>query len=327
VLFSADLETIILERHNLVRADELVIVSGYVGPSSVEKLSTLPFQTTVVYGMYGSDRISQRMHSSLRRLSDQIPQVQILYSNVPVHAKLYLWKFSGNITHALVGSANFTANGLNSPFREVLAEATVDTFTPLEQYVEKVLGNSIECSAAELIEDLRQEPEPQIITTPDGQIICEMTLLDPRTGEVQENHGLNWGQSVRSHVRPNDACIPIRASHIRTYPTIFPPKESRPLHTDGEGRSSRQNDYVEILWDDGSSFEALFEGSQPVDGVRYPKQISSYPHKDTLGKYIRDRIGVPHGQRVTAADLNAYGRTHIHVSVIEERIYYFDFSV
>jgi FAD/FMN-containing dehydrogenase len=47
------------------------------------------------------------------------------------------WKHNGEIVHALVGSANFSTNGLTTPYREILAETTRDTFKPLDDYITK----------------------------------------------------------------------------------------------------------------------------------------------------------------------------------------------
>jgi hypothetical protein len=73
--------------------------------------------------------------------------------------------------------------------------------------------------------------------------------------------------------------------------------------------------------------EGLLEGSQPVEGVIYPKQISTFPVKSELGEYIRNRIGVPLGQPVRRHHLERYGRTDIEVSLLGDGVYKFDFSV
>ena len=91
--------------------------------------------------------------------------------------------------------------------------------------------------------------------------------------------------------------------------------------------NQRHNDAIEIIWDDGISMEGLLEGSQPIDGIIYPKQISSFPNKSELGEYFRRRLGVPFGQPVRRLHLNRYGRTDVAVSLINEGVYRFDFSV
>ena len=82
-----------------------------------------------------------------------------------------------------------------------------------------------------------------------------------------------------------------------------------------------------MFWDDESNMEALLEGSQPTDGLKYPKQISSFPRKSVLGEYFRTRLNVPLGQPVRRHHLDVYGRTDVGVSLINEGVYRFDFSV
>ena len=86
---------------------------------------------------------------------------------------------------------------------------------------------------------------------------------------------------------------------------------------------------MELIWDDGEKMVGLLEGQQTktIDGLVYPKQLSSRPSKSILGKYLRRRIGVDVKHTITKADLKRYGRTSIDISLIGEGIYYLDFSV
>jgi hypothetical protein len=319
MLYTDNLEELIFNRHNIHLSDELIVLSGYLGPSPVSRLRELPFRTRVIYGMYGSEGIKPGLHNSLIDIQNEVENVNIFYSQLPVHSKCYVWRRRGEVIHALIGSANFSINGLTTPFREVLAETTVDTFDALNNYLEHVLNNSISCL---------ELTEPRIIeqNINDGDTICRMTLLG-NDGQVQNAAGLNWGQNPQNHTRPNDAYIAIRTSHIRDYPYLFPPKQVNPMHQDNRGRVHRHNDSIEIIWDDGIVMEGLLEGSQPVNGMTYPKQISSFPTKSELGEYIRERIGVPLGQPVRRHHLDTYGRTDIAVSTLGEGVYLFDFSI
>lgn len=267
--------------------------------------------------MYGSEGIKPGLHSSLLELQNNIESLNIFYSNLPVHSKCYVWKRNHEIVHALVGSANFSTNGLTTPFREVLAETTYDTFEPLNAYIQTILNNSISC----LEVDLRRIVQPAI-----GLEVCLLSLLG-RDNEVQNAAGLNWGQNPNNHTRPNDAYIKIRTQDIRDYPHLFPPKQLNPISVDERGRITRHNDSIEIIWDDGITMEGLLEGSQPINDIIYPKQISSFPIKSELGEYIRQRIGVPLGQPVRRPHLERYGRLDIAISILGEGVYRFDFSV
>ena len=317
MLYTEDLEELIFHRHQMHETDELIVLSGYLGPRPVARLEELPFNSTVIYGMYGSEGIKPTLHNSLTTIQGSVANLNIFYSQLPVHSKCYAWRRRGEIIHALVGSANFSVNGLTTPFREVLAETTFDTFRPLNAYIQHVLNNSISCL------EIGTE---RIIESIINAEFCSMSLLG-RDGEVQNAAGLNWGQNPNNHTTPNDAYIALRTQHIRDYPHLFQPKQMNPQHLDNRGRMQRHNDSIEIIWDDGVTMEGLLEGSQPVNGMIYPKQISSFPAKTELGEYIRTRIGVPLGQPVRRHHLERYGRTDIQVSLLGDGVYKFDFSV
>lgn len=73
--------------------------------------------------------------------------------------------------------------------------------------------------------------------------------------------------------------------------------------------------------------EGLLEGSQTINGITYPKQISSFPTKADLGAYLRNRLGVPLGQPVRKHHLESYGRLDVEISLLGDGVYSFDFSV
>ncbi len=318
MLYTENLEEIIFHRHEMFQTDELIVLSGYVGPRPIQRLNNMPFQSRIVYGMYGAEGIQRILHNSLIGLQNEIKNINIFYSSLPVHSKCYAWRNKGQIVHALVGSANFSSNGLTTPFREILAETTHDTFNPLNEYITRVLNNSISCLEVEAFQIIEQ------VETPEAT--CLLSLLG-RDGEVQNAAGLNWGQNPLNHTTRNDAYIKIRVQDIRNFPDLFPPKQLNPLRFDGRGRMHRHNDAIEIIWDDGISMEGLLFGNQPIDGIVYPKQVSSFPHASQLGEYLRRRLGVPLGQPVRRLHLNKYGRTNVSISQINEGVYKFDFSV
>lgn len=317
MLFIENLEEIIFHRHELFQSDEIIILSGYIGPKPVQRLNNLPFPSKVVYGMYGAEGIKKPLHNSLVNLQNEIQNVNIFYSQLPIHSKCYVWRNRGQIVHALVGSANFSSSGLSTPYREILAETTYDTFVPLNEYIVKVLNHSISCLEIE---------ETDIITETTFESVCLLTLLG-RDGEVQNAAGLNWGQNPRNHTTPNDAYIKIRIQDIKQFPELFPPKQLNPLHFDGRGRIHRHNDTIEIIWDDGSNMEGLLFGNQTINGIVYPKQVSSFPHASELGIYLHRRLSVPIGQPIRKHHLVRYGRSDVGVSKIGEGVYKFDLSI
>ena len=327
MLYNTKLEELVFNKHLSIDADELIIISGYLGPAPVQRLSTLPFPTKVVYGMYASDKIGTNLHNALLGIQNNNQNIDIFYSTFPVHSKCYVWKKEGQIILALIGSANFSANGLKTPYREILAEANSNTLDPLDTYLDMILNKAALCTTITASTSTRSAGNRVLNQAATyNPNYCTMTLLDPRTDETQNANGLNWGQNNANHTNTRDSNIPIRADHIRNYPQLFPPKLSSPSTTTG-GREQRHNDAIEILWDDGTIMEGLLEGNRKIDDIMHPKQISSFPNKSTMGDYLRGRLGLAPGVRVEASDLLTYGRTDINVSLISEGIYSFDFSI
>lgn len=337
MLFYRNLENIVFQRYSLFLCDELIVLSGYVGPHPVHKLKDLPLQTTVIYGMYGSEGIRASLHAALIAESQSLDNVRIYYSSFPVHAKCYIWKYQGKVVHALIGSANFSSNGLTTDNKEVLAETTIDTFDPLNQYLDLILDNAIKCEDAIVNSNRKKTVSVSIHNNIYDPDICSMPLYIIRNGkeEVPSSSGINWGMAKLSgsHVNINDAYIRIGSDLLEAYPQLFPMKQNKPSLSETVFRQDhRHNDSIEIIWDDGTSMTGLLEGSisktnENGQKVLYPKQISTTPNKSILGKYLRKRMGIPEGKAISITDFEKYGRKTIDVSLLGEGIYYFDFSV
>ena len=86
--------------------------------------------------------------------------------------------------------------------------------------------------------------------------------------------------------------------------------------------------------------EASLEGVQKFNGLNYPKQIASYSRemvndqngerisaKSILGRYLRNRLGVTLKETITLETLEKYGRKTITLSLIDDGVYFADFSV
>lgn len=125
----------------------------------------------------------------------------------------------------------------------------------------------------------------------------KVDLLD-KNGNPQ--YGLNWGQ--RTGREPNQAYIQLP---IEVYRSDFFPK--KPEH-------------FFIHTDDG--LDIKFTRAQKTDegtALQTPDDNSYF------GKYIRDRLGIPHGQEITAKDILDYGCKEITFFKINDK-YYMDFS-
>lgn len=334
MLFSNNLDKIVYERYKMYKCDDIVIVSGYVGPEPIRKISKLPIHTTVVYGMYGCDGIGRGLHETLIHEDNEYPNVDIYYSAMPVHSKIYMWRYKGEVIHALIGSANFSTNGLTTPNKETLAETTADTFSAMDAYYRLIQERWIRCTDKSVVLRNKAKVKKTDYAVFDPEV-CSMPLfiIENNKEVIQKGNGLNWGMAklTGSHVNINDACIAIPADISRHYENMFPQKRLSPSKTDNLARKDhRDNDPIDIIWDDGTTMTGLLEGTRTktIDGVKveYAKQIATTPSKALLGKYMRKRLGVPEGQAITMEDLERYGRKTIDISLQGEGVYYFDFS-
>lgn len=329
-----------------IDADNMVIISGYIGPAVIQDLKKLPYNVELFVGMYGHD-ISDILHKSLLKLN-KIENVSINYTDILVHAKYYIWLKRGCIVKALIGSANFSTSGLMTPKKEVLGDIPQTSYDEMNVYIDliKSLSYSVEDysginrNVIRFTDDMTQsitEKEVEIsllAARPGGN--PNILGISTNPGDVHAAAGINWGFS-NGLSRPNDAYIKIPKEQIHNNPLMFPPK------------NEDINDPIDVIWDDGTEMQMLLEGSQPVDDINYPKQISTYKNKTELGLYLRKRIGdalgldliipvelskenfVPKAhfykdKFITKEMLEKYGRTSINIKLIGDRTYYFDFS-
>lgn len=302
-------------------ADEFIALSGYIGPTPIKELKDKPFKSTVIFGLFKESK-KKKLHDEIVKINDD--RVKIYYPDILSHSKCYVWLKNKNPIKALVGSANFSSQGLNVDYREVLYNVNnQNQINKIWDYVDKIYDSCRICT------DIKSEEFQNIKNislTADKKYgyqygTAKLELLD-RTGNLPPFSGINWGQSVHSHVNPDDAYIPIRKEAISSHPEIFSPRERINFASNIRGNTK---EVVELIWDDGETMQVRFEGTQTImeNGIPqvYPKQIASFPSKSILGKYLRKRIGVPSGKLVRKEDLNRYGNNMIEINQLEEGIF------
>lgn len=344
MLYYEGLEEVIFSKHEFGSEvpDEIVIISGYLGPAPIERLAELPMKATVIGGMY-SGGIDKRLLDSLNKAVDNNPNLTILYSERDIHSKIYIWKRKGKILYALIGSANFSSNGLRTDYRESLADATRDTYAPLENYYKLICNSSSKIPKIGKRKDVLDFSELKMnkeVSQFDKKYSIDIPLYSENKSDgtkcVGAKSGLNWGRS-NGHVAEGDAYIRLTKEVLKNSKGLIKPFDEDYLTPDGKRK--RQSDPIELIWDDGVVMAASFEGKQTFDGRTYPKQLASYsakiPTKDgkrisiksILGRYLRDRLEVGINEEITMETLEKYGRDTITLSLIEEGVYYADFSV
>lgn len=333
MLYCENLEKKVFERPSSIQVDNFSVVSGYLSPEPIKELESLPHDVhaTVIYGMYGKDGIKEPLHKALVNLHQSLPNVEILYCTVPVHSKIYFWNKGAQIASALIGSANFSVSGLRNDLKEVLYDVDEKSFDEFEAYYKQVREKCILCTdksvKVRVVEKIKRTNVAQ--ETLLAKNICRASFLDNK-GLIPKKSGLNWCFS-RGNVSRGDAYIPISMKDVRMYPQMFPPKKyvEGIENPNAVGKKKRDNDQIELIWDDGKRMIGLLEGQvkRKSDGLIFPKNLASSPQKSILGIYLRERIGVSLDKVITKKDLIKYGRTHIDISLIGDGVYYMDFSV
>lgn len=342
MLYYEGIEEILFSKHEFGSEvpDEFVVISGYLGPKPIERLAELPMKITVIGGMYSSG-IDARLWDALEKSKQINPDLKIYFSKQEIHSKIYIWKKQGKILYALVGSANFSSKGIRTDYRETLADATRDTYNPLERYYKFILENSQENPNLNKKQTIVDYSAPK--TDPDSTLLkakysYEIPLYSTSKGQKTVNpaSGLNWGLS-NGHVADGDAYIPIPKSLLKENQKLILPYDKDYVTPDGKRK--RQSDPIELIWDDGTLMAASLEGSQKHNNSDYPKQLASYSSKtpylngkriskkSILGRYLRKRLNVSLKEEITIDTLHNYGRDTITLSLIEDGVYYADFSI
>ena len=288
--------------------DEFIAISGYIGPDPIIQFSEKKINMKIYYGM-ANETLNYKFDKKLKELDREYTNLQIYYPTIAIHSKIYIWKKNNTIIGAFCGSANFSSNSLLKINRDVLLDVDKDDYTKLNEYQNLIQNSSIRCKDY-LIEKESNET--------DECLDSEICTSSPLFGNASK---INWGHSPNGHVNKRDSYISVRKKDIRNYPKLFPPKEGN------AGLGYADNEPIEVIWDDGSSMVCLLEGSQTINGMRYPNKISSYGSKKIIGDYIRKRMNILPGTFVSESDFHAYGRNNIEISLISDNVYYFNFEL
>lgn len=311
------IKEIVFQKHLSIRADELNILSGYIGSPTIEDLKDLDIKVKIVYGLARQTKLNQIFYKDLCDLNSG--NTSIYCPEILSHAKIYIWKYKGEVVYILNGSANFSASGLETPLKEVLSEVNHTSFNEFEKYYNRIFDSSVPVNKIDL--DKFGSNDRKKLTKKD--VVLNNESIDPNVCITDSLYAtaskINWGHG-NAHTNPQDAYIPIRSKDIKNHPVLFPEKSSN------KGLRFHDNAPIDILWDDGERMTGLLEGSTIIDRLRYPNKISSFKSKKIMGNYLRKRLGIGKGQFVTKQIFENYGRDNVTISIISEGVYFMDFS-
>ena len=314
---------ILLEPALAAGCNKLNIISGYASPAMANKhIASLPagISINLLVGMVPNDGIGRGGHNGFQALDSALDTFNCNYViNRPgVHVKSYIWLKDNTPKIAFTGSGNYSQNAFMGGTVESFAE---DNPIDCNDLFNSISGNSLNCLDANIetkikfyeeiykrniltraFEDAHATEENPLVITAD---CVNLSLLVKATGETHNaGAGLNWGQPTLTRRRgsPDEAYIGIPAQVLRS--GFFPPKTR----------------HFTMITDDGQSFDMVVA---QMEG----KALETPRDNSILGKYFRNRLGVPLGSFVNKQDLLHYGRTDVKICKIDDETYFMDFSV
>ena len=134
---------VLLSKHETTAADQLDILSGYVGIEPIKKVAQIKdIKTRIIYGMYNESNSAHsdksKLHQLLVKEHQSNSNLSVFYPRKTSHTKCYIWRKNGTIVSAMLGSANFSLNGLLTPWREVLSETSASNWEALDDYFNNI---------------------------------------------------------------------------------------------------------------------------------------------------------------------------------------------
>jgi hypothetical protein len=291
-------------------ANELFMISGYASATflrrhivDLQKLN-LKFKLNLIIGM----PYRRTDHIAFVDLHTEFEEsIEVYYYNgkIPIHSKTYSLYNNETPILGFTGSANYSQYG----FLENLQgnQMCEDSPVHIRDYYYDLLKNSlyvpdVRIDIREVLEILPDETESIAAGTlrwiEPGVSVKISFLADD--GTLPGRSGFNWGQ--RPGRNKDEAYLPLRRN------------------TRDEGFLPALAFTFTLTTDDGFAFDCVV-----AQGTR--KGIQTPNDNAELGRYLRDRLRLPHGTFVTLEHLRNYGRTDYTLVKIDDETFLFDFSV
>ena len=338
MIYTKGLENLVLKRHLLNNASELLILGGFIGPSPVSKIAKETINSKIIYGCKVQASFNETFDKQYKFYSKN-SNTEVFYKKSYNHSKIYCWHDNGNVIEIIAGSANFSNNGLTNDYEEILFEVDSSDYNDVYQYLQDSLNDSESCLTynykKQHISKLSKSKQTSNISF--DKILssqppsARISFRDRKGLYTQINSGPRY--SANSHVNINDCTIGLKTALVEGIPKLFPNNGINPMIGKGHGRAGKKSKFnVEFLWDDGEIMDMSFEqkGKKKSNGHLYKGLRSSGHAKNSnakLGKYLRKRMGLKSGALFTSKNFKNYGRDHFDLTLMDDGIYYADFSV
>ena len=302
-------------------ANKLYIVSGYASATFARRhlvelqKAKQNFEINLIIGMPSA----KNDHMAFLMLHNEFKgnfKGYYFQSQPPVHCKAYSWFNDDKPTIGYTGSANYSQFGFFSD--QQLNQLTNDSPVEIKKLYDVLLSRSIYIPDHKIVLPDNHRM-PRVESVPPGEIEWEIpnirvtiSFLDKK-GNLPELSGLNWGQRKSKRTNPKTGQI--------SWDKREPNQAYLSLKSDSrkEGFLPEQAYTFSLITDDKKSFDCVVaqEGR---------KAIHSTNNNSEIRRYIRNRIGVPLGNKVTVEDLERYGRTDYTIEKIDDETFLLDFS-
>ena len=340
---------------NVLVSDEVTIISGFFSADMLNEIAKTGVKTNFYFGMVFNDVISRANKNKFDALEAAYPNFKIYVPSLyHVHTKCYLFKRSGKVIAALIGSANCSSSGLDTTKN---SELLMDVVNPsdiaeLEAYEAEIRRDSLHYDDPSIIVNagssgkplrtrgMRSKGAPNSCNCYSGNpfsAIIPLYYMKNKKPIVHAVDGLNWGNGPHASKGPDmESTIPIRKFQIENYPSLIP--FNGKVGTGSGGKITRMQSPFEVTWDDGTVMKMVFQQGGPeippkskrlpTDPFRvYPKALTANSGGVELGKYLRKRMGLKSNAVVTYNDLRKYGRDYVVLSLTNAGNYELDFHV
>lgn len=301
------------------------ILSGYASSAYLYTivLNYPEIELDLIIGMAKKDGITKWDHAQFKKISTEHPKITISYQKTSpgIHTKIYNWsKFDLNSSLTFVGSANFSWNGFRDQ-KELLCEVNKFNIEEVYNTTDPISCMDVRVEEFISIHDIKLTKKVNEFGTPEMKVAIkkgskkdsgivelnnlehiELPLLIANNTAIHEKAGLNWGQ--REKRERNQAYIPVPTIFNRDNPGFFPPK----------------NQSFTLITDDGEQLICKMAQANR-------KAIHTTENNSIMGKYFRERLGVPLGQKVEVTDVLKYTRTSVTIYKVDAETYIMDFSV
>ena len=313
-------------------AGEIQIASAYVGAGAAEFVGLLGraggVRVRLVVGRALQDGLPDVAKSYLVRL-DRIARKKgggVRLDPHGFHSKLYATE-----SFALLGSANFTENGLGN-WIEASLELKDESAALVRAEVARLWDGGVDLQTVmDEIPPIRFRPSAQGRAKPpqDTALLLpsepvspthglSISLLD-RSDQVPSRSGLNWGFGGGRARNRYEAYVRFPKSVLPSAGYVF--------------GSVKEGTVVVAHTHDGRTLHLRLQGTQSDGkGGVVAKQISTLGENKALGEWlVRDCLGITDRRAVTLVDLRRYGRTSVEfyrtgVDSEGRAVVYLDFS-